>query len=1084
MSNQPPHQDRPSGNGRNGSHRDQPHAQPGHGREGMWLSDLSIRQPVFIVMFIAAVVLVGLISYSRLAVNLMPDASLQVISIHTVYPGAAPGEIERSVTKPLEDAVVSISGVKNLRSTSSEGSSQVSVEFDSDVDIKTAAEEVRNRVGLIRNSLPADVLEPVVQKTDTSAIPIIAFAVADRSGARSLEELRSFVDNELKPDMERLEGVGSVMVTGGLIEEVHVETSLDRLLAYGISTQQVVQALRGESVNLPAGRVSDGPAQEVLLRTDAKVQSLEQMGDVPVSIPGGGAVSLKDLADISLSHADVRSHSRLNGNDSIMVIVMKQSGSNTVRVAETVQERLKAVQAQYPEMSFGTVFDQSSFTKEAINDVQLTLLMGGLLAALVVLLFFRDIRNTLVTVAGLPVVVLGTFIVLHAVGISLNMISMMALSLSVGLLIDDAIVVRENIFRHMEMGDEPRTAARKGAGEIALAVLAVTSTIIAVFAPIAFTGGMVGMFLRDFGLTVSAAVLISLIEAFTLAPMLSAYFFHRLSPEQEAARRRGRFYMAFEALNRGYGRFLNWSLNHRRIVVAVGVAAMVASVALVPLMSQSFQAATDQGEFAVMMELPPGASLQEADGVAREAEQILHEEPLVTDMFTSVGSSGGAANSASIGVKLKARGQTSQVLDRVRVNLASALPGVKLSFNPSTAAAGAVSGANGMSSLPIQYKVQGPDFDQLDRVSSDLAAKLGTVPGVVDVDRSAREGGPQRAIVLDRARATDLGISAVQLASTVRSLVNGENAGSFQSADGDLNIVVRLTESDRSDIDKILSLPVTTTRGTQLPISAVASMTASTGPAKIDRENRQRQVLVGANVVGSDPGPALAAAEAAVSSVEVPAGATIKPGGQAEQTAEAFSSLGMALALSVVFMYMILASQFGSFIHPFTIMLALPFSVVGALLALLMTGFSLDAMSMIGIILLMGLVTKNSILLVEFINQLKSRGHSTYEAILHAGPVRLRPILMTTLAMIFGMMPVAVGFGAGSELRQPMGITVIGGVITSTVLTLVAVPVAYSLIDDAGRWLRARLRRTGASEHASGRDAGPVGTVQSVGGPV
>ena len=409
-------------------------------------------------------------------------------------------------------------------------------------------------------------------------------------------------------------------------------------------------------------------------------------------------------------------------------------------------------------------------------------------------------------------------------------------------------------------------------------------------------------------------------------------------------------------------------------------------------------------------------------------------------------------------MKLKSRGHTGEVLNRVRIALAESLPGIKLSYNPQSAAAGAIPGASGMSALPIQYRVQGSNFEKLDQVSRDVAARLAKVPGVVDVDRSARDGAPQRAIVLDRARATDLGISATQLASTVRGLVNGEKAGSIQSADRDVDIVVRLVESDRDDLEKILQLPVLTSRGTQLPISAAASLVSSVEPAKIDRENRQRQVLVGANVVGSDPGPALTAAQAAVSSVEIPEGVTLKPGGQAEQTAEAFASLGMALALSVAFMYMILASQFGSFVHPFTIMLALPFSVVGALLALLLARFSLDAMSMIGMILLMGLVTKNSILLVEFTNQLRRQGMATREAILQAGPIRLRPILMTTLAMIFGMIPVAAGFGAGSELRQPMGVTVIGGVITSTVLTLVAVPVAYSLIDDAGRWVARRLR--------------------------
>ena len=1043
------------------------------GAQKMWLSDLSIRQPVFITMLVVAVVLVGVISYSRLGLELMPDVSLQTITITTTYPGASPSEVERSVSKPIEDILASISGVKTVSSSSTEGTSQVTVEFNSDVDIKSAAEEVRNQIGLIRNTLPADVQEPLIQKTDTAAIPVLAFAVADTSGARSPQELRSLVDNQLKQQIEQLDGVGSVIVLGGTVEQVHVDASLNQLRSYGVSIQQLSQAIRGESVDMPAGRVNAGPTQEQLVRTTAKATSLEQLADIPVSTPQGGMVKLKDLANISFSHADVRSYTRLNGKDSILVVVQKQSGTNTVRVAETIQAALKKIQQQYPELSFGTVFDQSTFTRESISDVQLSLLMGGILAALVVFLFFRDLRNTLVTVAGLPVVVLGTFIALNALGISLNMISMMALSLSVGLLIDDAIVVRENIFRHMEMGDAPRVAAGRGAAEIAMAVLAVTSTIVAVFLPIAFTSGMIGMFLRDFGLTISVAVLISLVEAFTLAPMLSAYFFHRIDPAQEQRRRNGRFARGFETLNRGYGRLLAWALTHRRVVVAFGIGCLVASLGLIPLLTQSFQSTADQGEFAVMMELKPGSSLQEVDGATRTVEQLLKAEPSVAETFTSVGSNGGAANTASVGVRLKSRGHTNEVLNRLRSSLSAALPGVKFSYNNQSAAAGALGAvANShMASMPIQYKIQGPDFDKLDQVSQEVAARLTQVPGIVDVDRSSKEGGPQQSIVLDRARATDLGVSANQVASTLRTMVNGEKAGSFQTADRDVDIVVRLAEADRGDLAKILQLPVATSRGSQIPLSSVASMLPSTEPAKIDRENRQRQVLVAANTEGADAGPALAKAKSAVAAIQLPQGVVIKEGGQAEQMAESFGSLGLAIALSVAFMYMILASQFGSFVHPFTIMLALPFSIIGALLALVLARFSLDSLAMIGMILLMGLVTKNSILLVEFTNQLRRRGLSTRDAILQAGPIRLRPIMMTTLSMICGMLPVAVGFGAGSEYRQPMGVSVIGGVITSTVLTLVAVPVAYSLIDDIGRWIVRRFRRMPA---ASDQQLSPI----------
>ncbi|HEX2986967.1 MAG TPA: efflux RND transporter permease subunit, partial [Chloroflexota bacterium] len=869
---------------------------------------------------------------------------------------------------------------------------------------------------------------------------------------------------------ERIDGVGTVYGFGGKVREIHVESSLEQLQSYGITPQQLSQAIRGENLDLPGGRITEGPTEEMLIRTAGKITSLEQLGDVPVTTPKGIVAHLKDLATITRSSAEVRSYSRLDGADSVMVIVQKQGGANTVRVSETVQAGLKKLQKQYPGLSFGIIFDQSTFTRDAINDVQLSLILGGILAALVVFLFFRDMRNTLVTVAGLPVVLLGTFIVMNAMGTSLNMISMMALSLSVGLLIDDAIVVRENIFRHMEMGLEPKVAAGRGSAEIALAVLAVTSTIVAVFLPIAFVGGIVGQFLRDFGLTVAVAVIISLVEAFTLAPMLSAIFFHRIDPETDRKRKSSAFFRFFDGLNRAYGSLLAWALSHRWLVVAAGVVCLVCSLALVPLMNRTFEGTSDQGEFAVMMELKPGMSLQEADRIARKAEQIVREEPEVATMFASVGSgmgAGGGANSASIGAKLKSRGHTVQIVDGLRPKLAAALPGVKITYNTETAAAGAFGGAaSAMTTQPIQFKIQGADFDKLDQVSKDMVATLQTVPGIVDVDRSAKDGGPQRVIVLDRARATDLGISTNQLATTVRTLVNGDKAGTFQDVDKDIDIVVRLVDEQRDNTERILQLPISTTRGTQLPLSAVASLLPSTEPAKIDRENRQRQIIVAGGVSGADAGPAMAAAQKAVLSMKLPDGVTLVAGGDVQQTNEAFAALIGALALSVAFMYMILASQFGSFIHPFTIMLALPFAIVGAMVALVMARFSLDAMSMIGMILLMGLVSKNSILLVEFTNQMRARGLSTREAILHAGPVRLRPILMTTLSMICGMIPVAVGFGAGSEMRQPMGVSVIGGVITSTVLTLVVVPVAYSLIDDLGNWIVRRFRR-GKSSHSA-----------------
>ncbi|HZK66034.1 MAG TPA: efflux RND transporter permease subunit, partial [Chloroflexota bacterium] len=834
------------------------------------------------------------------------------------------------------------------------------------------------------------------------------------------EQLRSLVDDVVKPRLERMPGVAALEVTGGRVGEVHVELKAERLKAYGVPPQQVIQAIRTENLDVPGGRVPGGTTEE-LLRTSGRVQSLEQMGEVPVSTPRGSTVKLRELADLSMGYAEVRTISRLNGQESVVAEIRKQSGTNLVRVAEEVKEEIARLQQQYPHISIGISQDQSTFTRESVQDSELSLLMGGILAALVVLLFFRDLRNTLVTVAGLPVVVFGTFGILYAMGITLNIVTLMALSISIGMLIDDAIVVRENIFRHMEHGQEPREASLAGTAEIALAVMAVTFTIVAVFLPIAFTGGVTGKFLREFGITVVVAVLISLLEAFTLAPMLSAYFSHRVAARQDE--QPSRFFAAMDSLNGGYRRLLEWSLGHRGVVVLVAVAALVATLAILPMMSRAFLPVVDQGEFGIVLEMPPGTRLEDTDRAAREAERVLLADLEVKQTFSTVGATPtqGSVDRAIIRVKLKARGGTDRAIERLRPQLKDATPGarVRLEKQATTAAFGLSAPFGSLRASPIQFSVEGPDMGQLDQVSRALVDRLARLPGISDVDRSLKEGRPERVISVDRNRAADLAVSTAQVGSTVRTLVNGEKAGSFRGPEKDVDILVRLAEKDRSSTEQILQIPVVTGRGTQLPLSAVANVQVSTEPNLIDRQDRQRQVLVGAAFTGRDMGTVLERAREAAREIPVPEGTVIRLAGDAEYMDDAFGQLYLAVALSLVFVYMILASQFASFIHPLTIMLALPFSIVGAMGALLASRFSLDMLGMIGVMLLMGLVAKNSILLVEFANQLKRQGLSTREAVLRAGPVRLRPILMTTLAMIFGMAPAAAGLGAGAELRQP-----------------------------------------------------------------
>lgn len=1026
----------------------------------MFLADISIKRPVFMTMVTLAIVILGVISYTRMPVDLFPDVSMPVVVVRTVYAGATPEEVESFVSEPIELAVSSLGRVENVRSVSSESLSMVSVEFDMDYPAERALDDVRQRVAQIKSTLPAEAEEPAVLSFDPSAAPILTIAVSERNGAIDSYRLRKRVEDDVVDHLQRAAGVASVTVSGGLEREIHVDLSLDRLQALGLPVQQVVAAIQGENVNIPGGRIPEGE-KERLLRVAGEYTSVEQIGATPVKTPLGVTVYIDDIASVEDGYKEERSKTRLNGRDAVLVSVLKQSGTNTVAVAEEVKRRLAEIGRDNPDLELAIIDDQSVFTRESTVDVLFTLIFGGILAALVVYAFFRSVRNTLVTVAGLPVIVLGAFWVMSGIGFGLNMITLLALSISIGMLVDDAIVVRENIFRHTEMGVPPREAASKATGEIALAVMATTLTIVVVFAPIAFTGGIAGKFLREFGLVIVIAVLISLFEAFTLAPLLSAYFFKPTPHDRaELARERG----AYGRLERAYRTGLAWSLKHRSVVVALGLLSVVASALLVLSLEQSFLRDFDRGELTVNLELAPGTNLAETDVVARQVEDMLLSRHEVQFVVTTVGSSAdGSVEKASLKVKLKERGYLASFQREIRNDLTQ-LSGVRFDIDTTAnSLAGLMtSSVSSFMGRPIQIVVQGSDIEQLDAASQQVAEAISKVPGLVDIDRSLKPGRPETRVVVDRARAADIGVSTGQIGLTARALVNGERASRFSAGDDDLDIIVRLREEDRSALGDIERLPLLTSKGQLVPLSAVAKLEPSVGPSRIEHLNRLRQVTVGASYLGRELGEVVNDARAEINKLDLPPGITVTFGGTTRYMEEVFDNLVFAGLLSVVFVYMILASQFESFIHPFTIMLALPLSLLGAFAALKVTGLSLDMVGLIGIILLMGLVTKNSILLVDYTNTLRKRGLQRDEAILTAGPVRLRPILMTTISTIIGMVPVAIGFGAGGEVRQPMAIAVIGGFTTSTLLTLVVVPVVYTLIDDLGaRALRRLARRKG-----------------------
>ena len=1004
----------------------------------MNIANISIRQPVLITMLMIALIVVGLIGYTRLPVDLIPNITSPIVSVTTIYPGASPDEIQRTVGQPLEEALGALNGVKNVTSTSSENVSQITVEFNLEVAAVRAAEDVREKVAAVRGTFPADAQDPIIQRFDPSSLPVITFAVVDNSGKLPSDELRRLVDDKLKPRLDRIGGVADVNVTGGLLRQIKVNLNLDEMRVRRVAPSQVVSAIQTENLTLPGGMITEN-GKNINVRTPGNFRTIDEIRNIIVSNPRGVPTYLKDVADVQDGFAEPDSYTRLNGKDTIAISIIKQSGTNTVTIADAVRAELTRIQKDYPDLGVTIANDQSTFIKESTQDSIVDLILGGVLAALVVFIFFRDLRNTFITVIGLPVIMIGTFAAMSAMGLGINMITLLALSLAVGLVIDDAIVVRENIFRHMERGETPKEASANGTNEVSLAVLAMTLTVLSVFLPVAFATGMIGIFFREFGLVISAAVAISLFEAFTMAPMLSAYFFQQRKPkpgheEDETQTKLG-------WLDRGYRNTLALGLRHKVISAIIGAAVFASIFGLAGFVQMSFLPTIDSDTFNISLLLPPGTPLAQTDAAARQIEVKLKEIHDVKDVFVTVGSSS-APERATFSVKMNESGLLTLAEPAIREKF-TGISGLAFSF--STGMGGSATSVTGR---PIVLNVNTTgSLEELEQVSKQVMDAIADVPGLVDLDRSSQPGKPEMHVDVDRNRASRVGLSTAMVGATVRTLVNGQTASRYREPGREADIVVRLRPEDRSRLNDILSLTLTSTTGQQVPLQNVASISSSIGPTSIRRLNRQPQIVVGANFVGRPQGAVSNDVRARLDKLQLPPGVTVSFGGQTQTMQESFGSLLFSMMLSVVFVYMVLASQFGSFTQPIVLMLALPLSIIGAFLALLIVGFAFDMTAMIGIILLMGLVTKNSILLVDFTNDLRKRGISRDEALLIAGPIRLRPILMTTLSLILGMLPVALGLGSGGSFRAPMAVAVIGGLITSTVLTLLLVPVAYSIMD-------------------------------------
>ena len=1025
----------------------------------MWMTRVSINHPVFATMVMVALTVLGIFSYQRLRVEAMPDIRPPYVSVRVAYPGASPEQVENDVAKPIENAANTVAGIKRLLSASYEGVSYTWIEFRLDVDQDRVVQDVRDKVAQIRGEFPRDVKDPVIQRGgDENDQPVAFYALlADRLTPR---ELTTLAEQVVQKGFERVSGVGRVALSGTVTRQIQVRIDPVRLTAIGLTVDQVVSALRTANVAFPVGTIAN-ELTESIVRVDGRITSPQDFGKIIVTRKNGVPILLSQIASVVDTEKERQSLARVNGSPAISFDVFKAQDANIVEVGASLRIAAETIRKQLPPgVHLRLIRASSDSVERAVDNVKYTIIEGGLLTVLIVFLFLGSWRSTVITGLTLPISVIATFTVLYAFGFTLNYMTLMALSLCIGLLIDDAIVVRENIVRHIHMGKDHYTAAREGTDEIGLAVLATTFSIVAVFVPIAFMSGIVGKFFYSFGITVAAAVLVSLFVSFTLDPMLSAIW---RDPPEGARNLRvvGPVLRGFEKLighvHEIYDALLRAALTHRKSALAIAFASLVMSVPIAGLVGTEMMPDADESFTSVRLTMPVGSSLEYSNEQVKRVEAALLEfkEIEVVNTTLGVGADLGK-NSARISLKLVPRNErqlTQKQVEQAIRKRVEGVPGVELRV-----------GWGG----PIYVALLGNNDADMRRVIADLRQKILAVRGITDVEVSFKEGTPALSVHLKPELAAEYGLTHAQLGTMLRALISGENSGYWLAGDGqNYEVITQLPRASRTVLEDVASLNIATGRqlpnGTAevIPLRSVATIERTFSPENIRRQDLQRRIALWANVQGRPSGDAGDEVQQLVKAYELPPGLRFDIGGQIKEQQEVNAAIFGALALAIIFIYIVLASQFGSFLQPLAIMVSLPLSVVGVMLALLVTGTTLNIFSMIGIVFLMGLVTKNAILLVDFANKGQRDGLSRAEALLAAGQVRLRPILMTTAAMIFGMLPLALGLGEGGESQAPMGRAIIGGVITSTLLTLVVVPVIYSYLD-ALEW-RLKPRRGGVT---------------------
>ncbi|MCF4283837.1 efflux RND transporter permease subunit [Acinetobacter baumannii] len=1029
----------------------------------MWFTRISVKYPVFTIMMMLSLMVLGLASWKRMTVEEFPNIDFPFVVVTTQYAGASPEAVESDITKKLEDQINTISGIKQITSRSSEGLSMVIAEFNLDTSSAIAAQDVRDKIAPVIAQFRDEIDTPIVQRYDPSSSPIMS--VVFESNSMSLAQLSSYVDKKIVPQLKTVSGVGNVNLLGDAKRQIRIKVHPEQLQSYGIGIDQVINTLKNENIEVPAGTLQQKNS-ELVVQIQSKVIHPLGFGDLVIANKNGSPIFLKQVATVEDTQAELQSSAFYNGRTAVSVDILKSSDANVIQVVDKTYQTLEKLKAQMPAaLNYKVVADSSKGIRASIKDVVRTIIEGAVLAVLIVLLFLGSFRSTVITGLTLPITLLGTLTFIWAFGFSINMMTLLALSLSIGLLIDDAIVVRENIVRHTELGKDHVTAALDGTKEIGLAVLATTLTIVAVFLPVAFLGGLIGRFFYQFGVTVSTAVLFSMFISFTLDPMLSA---HWKDPVKKKESRLQRFFNYISNLLDGlthiYEKLLKLALRFRFITVIIAIVSLVVALGLSKMIGTEFVPTPDKGEIRIQFETPVDSSLEYTQAKLHQVDQIIRQFPDVVSTYGVVNSEvDSGKNHAGLGVTLKPKQERSADLTTLNNEFRDRLQSVAgIRVTSVAAAQDSVSGGQ----KPIMISIKGSDLNELQKISDRFMAEMEKIDGVVDLESSLKEPKPTLGVHINRVLASDLGLSVSQIANAIRPLIAGDNVTTWEDRDGETyDVNIRLNENKRvlpQDVQNLyLNSNKTNANGQNIlvPLSAVATTQEKLGASQINRRDLEREVLIEANTSGRPSGDIGQDIDKMQKAFKLPAGYTFDTQGANADMAESAGYALTAITLSIVFIYIVLGSQFNSFIHPAAIMASLPLSLIGVFLALFLFRSTLNLFSIIGIIMLMGLVTKNAILLIDFIKKAMEDGISRYDAILQAGKTRLRPILMTTSAMVMGMVPLALGLGEGGEQSAPMAHAVIGGVITSTLLTLVVVPVIFTYLDDLKNFMLRQTRR-------------------------